>query len=243
MKFPDEPTVQAAVGPGMLLNSGRGSSFFKRRTTSMRKLVAPVLCAAMMLSLAAGTGCTAKASFQAGANEPKKEEAPPPPPPPAETPKETKPKLGGGISKMAFKLKGFQIELPGPVPFETGSDKLRPEADEILGIVHNFLQSRKDVTLLRVEGHTDDVGDDKANQTLSEKRALAVGRWLVAKGNDCKRLIAVGFGETKPVADNKTEEGKAQNRRTDFFIAAVNGKAVDGQPVDNGGKVAGDLCK
>lgn len=209
----------------------------------MRKLVAPVLCAAMMVALAAGTGCTAKASFQAGSNEPKPAE-PPPPPPAKEEPKKEEKKPGlAGISKMAFKLKGFQIELPGPVPFETGSDKLRPEADEILGIVHNFLQSRKDVTLLRIEGHTDDVGDDKANQTLSEKRAMAVGRWLVGKGDDCKRLIAVGFGETKPVADNKTEEGKAQNRRTDFFIAATNGKAVEGQPVDGGGKVAGDLCK
>jgi len=212
----------------------------------MRKLVAPVLCAAMMVTLAAGTGCTAKASFNAGSQQPEAKPAPPPPPPPAEKPKEEEKKPGlkrGSLNKMGFSLKGFQLVLPGPVPFETGSDKLRPEADEILQLVHDFLQQRKDVTLLRIEGHTDNVGDDKANQELSEKRAMAVGRWLVAKGNDCKRLIAVGFGETKPVADNATDDGKAQNRRTDFLMAAVNGKAVDKQPVDGGGKVAGDLCK
>jgi OOP family OmpA-OmpF porin len=208
----------------------------------MRKLVAPVLCATMMVAIAAGTGCTAKASFQAGANEPKQEAAPPPPPP-ATPPPEKKESGLGRLSKMAFKLKGFQIELPGPIVFETGTAKIKPESEEVLNIVHNFLQSRKDVTLLRVEGHTDDVGDDPKNQTLSEQRALAVAQWLVAKGNDCKRLLPVGFGETKPIADNKTEEGKAQNRRVDFLIAAIDGKAVEGKPVDGGGKPAGDPCK
>jgi OOP family OmpA-OmpF porin len=211
----------------------------------MRNLVAPVLCAAMLVAaVAAGTGCTAKASLSAGANEPKPPEAAPPPPPPPATPPPEEKKSGlGRLSKMAFKLKGFQLELPGSIVFETGTAKIKPESEEVLTIVHNFLQDRKDVTLLRIEGHTDDVGEDAKNQTLSEQRALAVGQWLVAKGNDCKRLLPVGFGETRPVADNKTEEGKAQNRRVDFLIAALNGKAVEGKPVDAGGKPAGDPCK
>ncbi|MCC6559453.1 MAG: OmpA family protein [Polyangiaceae bacterium] len=195
----------------------------------------------MMVAAAfAATGCTAKASIQAGANEPKKEAPPPPAAPEPAKPAEPahRPKM-----KMTFKLKGNQVALPGPVVFETGSDVLRPESDEVLSLVHDFLQQRKDVTTLRIEGHTDSDGDDKANQTLSEKRAMAVARWLVAKGDDCKRLLPVGFGETKPIADNTTPEGKAQNRRTDFIIAAVNGKAVDGAPIDGGGKNAGDPCK
>lgn len=208
----------------------------------MRNYVAPILCAAMMVaSFGVMLGCTAKASLNAGANEPKKEAPPPPPavtePAPAAEPTH-RPKM-----KMTFKLKGNQVELPGPVVFETGSDVLRPESDEVLGMVHEFLQSRKDVTTLRIEGHTDSDGDDKANQTLSEKRSMAVARYLVGKGDDCKRLLPVGFGETKPIADNSTADGKAQNRRTAFFIAALNGKAVDGAPVDAGGKVAGDPCK
>lgn len=205
----------------------------------MRKFVAPVVCAAMMIaSIAAGFGCTAKASLNAGTTEPKAE-PPPPPPEPAPAPTPThRPRL-----KLVLKLNGNQVSLPGPVVFETGSDVLRPESDEVLTLVHEFLQQRKDVTKLRIEGHTDSDGDDKANQTLSEKRAMAVARWLVAKGDDCKRLIGVGFGETKPIADNSTEEGKAQNRRTAFFIAEINGKAVDNLPLDGGGKSAGDPCK
>jgi OOP family OmpA-OmpF porin len=205
----------------------------------MRKFVASVVCAAMMVAtIAAGSGCTAKASLNAGANEPKKEEPPPPEPvKPAPAPTH-RPKM-----KMTFKLKGNQVDLPGPVVFETGSDVLRPESDEILTLVHDFLQQRKDVTKLRIEGHTDSDGDDKANQTLSEKRSMAVARWLVSKGDDCKRLIAVGFGETKPIADNSTADGKAQNRRTAFFIAELKSKAVDELPLDGGGKNAGDPCK
>jgi OOP family OmpA-OmpF porin len=203
----------------------------------MRNYVAPILCAALMVL---NIGCTAKASLNAGASEPKA--APPPPPPVAAEPAPEKPAHRPKM-KMTFKLKGNQVELPGPVVFETGSDVLRPESDEVLGMVHEFLQSRKDVTTLRIEGHTDSDGDDKANQTLSEKRSMAVARYLVSKGDDCKRLLPVGFGETKPIADNGTADGKAQNRRTAFFIAALNGKAVDGAPVDAGGKVAGDPCK
>ncbi|AUX43094.1 hypothetical protein SOCE26_045350 [Sorangium cellulosum] len=207
----------------------------------MRRYVASVLCAVMMVGAAAATaGCTASASFKSGGEA----KAPPPPPPapePAPEPKEEKkprPRF-----KMTFKLKGKEVQLPGPVVFETNSDRLLPESDEVLGIVDDFLKQRKDVTLLRIEGHTDSDGEDALNQTLSEKRAMSVARWLVAKGHDCKRFIAVGFGETKPVADNNTPDGKAQNRRTGFFIAAVNGKAADGEPVDGGGKVAGDACK
>jgi OmpA-OmpF porin, OOP family len=205
----------------------------------MRRYVAPVLCAVMMIGTAAVTaGCTASASLRAGA-----EPAPPPPPPPEKKPEPPPAKKPMPKFKLSFKLNGNKVDLPGPVVFETASDKLAPESDEVLGLVDQFLKERKDVTLLRVEGHTDSDGDDAANQTLSEKRALAVGRWLVAKGQDCKRIIPVGFGETKPVADNSTPDGKAQNRRTAFFIAALNGKAVDKAPVDGGGKVAGDLCK
>ena len=59
---------------------------------------------------------------------------------------------------------------------------------------------------------------------------------------DCNRLIAVGFGSTKPVADNSTPVGKAENRRIEFVMAGLRGKAISGMPLDGGGKVAGDLC-
>ena len=62
-------------------------------------------------------------------------------------------------------------------------------------------------------------------------------------GVDCKRLIAVGFGSAKPVADNSTPEGKAQNRRVSFFNAALRGRLIGGMPADGGGQIAGDLIE
>ena len=71
---------------------------------------------------------------------------------------------------------------------------------------------------LVVQGHTDDVGDDAANLTLSQARADAVAAYIIGRGVDADRLEAVGFGETDPVADNTTAEGRFQNRRIEFEI-------------------------
>ncbi len=69
---------------------------------------------------------------------------------------------------------------------------------------------------LSIEGHTDDLADDAINQKLSEKRAKACLDYLVKKGIDQKRLMSIGYGETIPVGDNKTKEGRQMNRRTEF---------------------------
>ena len=69
---------------------------------------------------------------------------------------------------------------------------------------------------VRIEGHTDSVGGAKQNLVLSKKRASAVRGWLVTKGVDEDRLEVEGLGETKPIADNKTDEGRAQNRRVEL---------------------------
>ena len=204
----------------------------------MRRYVAPVMCVAMVFGAAVPLiGCTAKASIGSVQEPPPPVVTPPPAATPAPEPEKPKRRI-----KMKFKMKGEQVELPGPVVFETGSDVLKPESDEVLNIVHEYLQESKDITLLRIEGHTDSDGKKEDNQKLSERRAMSVAKWLVAKGDDCKRLLPVGFGQDKPVADNATPEGKAQNRRTAFVNAARNGKAIGGFPIDGGGKTAGDPC-
>lgn len=207
----------------------------------MRKFVAPVLCAVMMAGTAVvGLGCTASASFET-AKSPEPPPPPPPatpPPPPAEAPPPKK--------TVNFQMENGALKLPGPVVFETGSDKLKPESDEVLQVVKDYLDAKPEVTLLRIEGHTDNEGTKDKNQTLSEKRSLAVARWLTAKGIDCKRLLPVGFGQMKPIAgtpDKQTETEKDQNRRTAFVNAALKGKAIGGMPVDGGGHPAGDACK
>src|SRR3954447_4693003 len=88
-----------------------------------------------------------------------------------------------------FRLDGNKLVLPGPVVYETGGDKIRPESDGALDYVKRYLDAKSYITLMRIEVHTDSSGSAAANQALSEKRAVAVARWLVGKGVDCKRLL------------------------------------------------------
>jgi OOP family OmpA-OmpF porin len=69
---------------------------------------------------------------------------------------------------------------------------------------------------LVVAGHTDNVGSDAVNVSLSRQRAEAVIAWLTAKGVDRSRLVAAGFGSKKPLAENDSEDGRAKNRRVDL---------------------------
>lgn len=142
-----------------------------------------------------------------------------------------------------FEMDGGKLKLPGPIAFEAGSDKLTAESEDALWLIADFLEAKPFITMLRIECHTDNTGKADANQALSEKRALAVARWLVAHKVDCKRLIAVGFGDSKPVESNATPAGKAANRRVEARPAAMRGKLIGGLPADGGGKNAGDVCE
>jgi OOP family OmpA-OmpF porin len=136
-----------------------------------------------------------------------------------------------------------RLVLPGPVVFETGTDKLSPASDSVLVAVRDFMQAKPDITLVRIEGHTDSDGAEAFSQRLTEARAMATAKWLTAKGIDCRRLVPVGFGSTKPLAPNDTPANKAMNRRIEFAPAALRGRPIGGLPADGGGKIAGDPCK
>jgi OOP family OmpA-OmpF porin len=166
--------------------------------------------------------------------------APPPPPPVVAAPEPTP--TPEPESTPPEPPKPEPLKLPGPVVFATGSDRLSPESEPALQQVAAYMAQQKEVTLLRIEGHTDNLGLKAKNQKLSEARALSVAAWLVKSGVDCKRIVPVGFGDTKPIVDNVDEDGRAQNRRTVFINAVVDGKAVGGN-TDGGGNVAGDPCK
>jgi len=101
------------------------------------------------------------------------------------------------------------------IHFETGKAAILPDSESILGEIVKMLQQNPDVKL-SVEGHTDNVGSAASNQTLSEKRAQAVVAWLTSHGVEGSRLRAKGWGQTKPVADNASEDGRAKNRRVDL---------------------------
>lgn len=101
------------------------------------------------------------------------------------------------------------------IHFDTGKAAILPDSENILGEIVKLLQQNADLKL-RVEGHTDNQGSAAANQALSEKRAQAVVAWLTAHGIPAARLSAKGLGQTKPLADNGAEGGRAQNRRVEL---------------------------
>jgi OOP family OmpA-OmpF porin len=107
--------------------------------------------------------------------------------------------------------------LRGTATFEIGSAALSADAGGLLDEAIAILQENS-FTVLTVEGHTDDVGSEEDNLALSEARAQAVVDYLIAGGIDAARLSAVGFGESRPIADNGTADGRSQNRRIQFVV-------------------------
>lgn len=140
----------------------------------------------------------------------------------------------------SFTLDGNALTLPSEIIFATGAATLDETASSAaLWYLVDYLEAKSYISTLRIEGHSSDAGA----QTLTEQRALAVATWLVAHGVACDRLVAVGFGDNKPVADNRTAEGKSQNRRIRVINAALRGRAIGGMPLDGGGQDAGAVCK
>jgi outer membrane protein OmpA-like peptidoglycan-associated protein len=101
------------------------------------------------------------------------------------------------------------------INFDTGKATIKPESKPIIVQIVEMLKANAGLAV-SVEGHTDNVGNPKSNKTLSDERAKTVVAAIVAQGIDAKRLSALGHGQDKPVADNKTEEGRAKNRRVEL---------------------------
>ncbi len=110
--------------------------------------------------------------------------------------------------------------------FATGKTQILPQSEQALDELSDFLRDNPTVTI-RITGHTDNVGSDKANLILSEGRANAVRNEIVKRGISAERIEAEGKGETEPIADNATEEGRAQNRRVEFTIIATGGEMIE----------------
>jgi outer membrane protein OmpA-like peptidoglycan-associated protein len=120
---------------------------------------------------------------------------------------------GGGSLYDALAADG-RVATQG-ILFDTGSDRIRPESTPTLKEIGGMLEQHADLKLT-IEGHTDNVGQAAANQTLSEKRAAAVVAHLVQQGIGASRLEAKGYGDTQPAASNDTPEGRQQNRRVEL---------------------------
>jgi outer membrane protein OmpA-like peptidoglycan-associated protein len=111
-----------------------------------------------------------------------------------------------------------QIKITEEIKFKTDSAELLPESDGVLIEVRDTLDAHPGIRRVRVEGHTDAIGDPGYNRELSQRRAEAVSTWLVAHGVDKSRLQSVGVGEARPIDTNATEAGRHNNRRVEFHI-------------------------
>ncbi len=121
------------------------------------------------------------------------------------------------IPQWEFNIDGDVItgNLRGGATFAFGSAELTPELRALLDTAAGII-TRNPTLALTVEGHTDSIGSNAFNQGLSEARAQAAVDYLVTLGVPAERLVAVGYGETRPIADNGTDEGRARNRRVEF---------------------------
>lgn len=103
------------------------------------------------------------------------------------------------------------------VLFDFDKTAVKPDGAKILDRLVEFLKENPD-RKVELEGHTDWIGTDKYNQGLSERRAASVKNYVVKKGVDPSRIATRGFGESKPIADNKTRAGRAKNRRVEVKV-------------------------
>ena len=122
------------------------------------------------------------------------------------------------IGKIQEESRGTVITLSGSVWFKSGQSILMPGAQTKLDEVADAIKaSHRKVT---IEGHTDSRGKESANQQLAEARAQSVLTYLVSRGVPAEDVKAVGVGASRPVADNKTPEGRANNRRVEIILGA-----------------------
>lgn len=131
--------------------------------------------------------------------------------------------LGAGtveiqLAKTRVAVGAKDIKILEKVMFETGSGVIKDESFALLDEIATTLIATPKIKRVEVQGHTDDRGRDEANQKLSQERADAVVAYLVGKGVEESRLIAKGYGEAKPIEDNKSSKGRAANRRVEFKI-------------------------
>jgi OmpA-OmpF porin, OOP family len=123
-----------------------------------------------------------------------------------------------------------EIVINRQVQFHFGQSNLAqtvdPVSDDLLAEVRDAMVKHPEIELIEVQGHTDNVGPEEYNQTLSEARAEAVRAWLVTRGIPKERLVAKGYGSKTPVASNDSDQGRQENRRVQFII--VQKKTGDG---------------
>jgi OOP family OmpA-OmpF porin len=175
-----------------------------------------ILCCALVL-VAAGPslGCSGVTTFR-GAEPISIAGTPPPPPAPA----------------ARVEVRNNEIVIHEKVQFDFDKATIKPVSHGLLDEVADVIQKNPQIKRIEVQGHASSEGSADHNQKLSDARASAVMTYLLSKAIANDRLTSKGYGVTKPIADNATEEGREQNRRVQFVILAqdVTEKKVEIDP-------------
>ena len=129
---------------------------------------------------------------------------------------------GVSVTRTGPNGENITLNMPGNVTFATDSSDLNPAFFDVLNSVGKVLK-QFDKTVVEVAGHTDSTGSEQYNQALSERRAATVAQYLEAKGVATQRILTAGMGETRPVADNGTPEGRQANRRVEITMVPLTG--------------------
>jgi outer membrane protein OmpA-like peptidoglycan-associated protein len=132
------------------------------------------------------------------------------------------PENNGCPKKQLVKITDDKLEILESVYFKTDKAEIQPRSFPLLDNVVAVLKTHP-LLKIQVEGHTDSQGKPEYNKQLSQRRAESVVAYLVKKGITADRLIPMGFGQEQPIADNKTAEGRAQNRRVVFSVLGDDG--------------------
>lgn len=121
------------------------------------------------------------------------------------------------LNMQTAEIKEGEAFVINDINYATNSADIAEESKMILDAFAGYLQ-RNPSFEIEISGHTDNIGDDKANLALSAERAFEVMNYLASKGVNGKRMTYKGYGETKPIGDNATDEGRSKNRRTEFVV-------------------------
>lgn len=129
---------------------------------------------------------------------------------------------GTGIGVTRVSQDRILLNFPADLTFDFNRDSVKsqfvPSLRDVAGVLREY-----DQTTIDVLGHADSVGRDDYNQDLSERRAMNVSSVLIQNGVIRQRVIATGFGESRPIADNSSDSGRARNRRVEVMISAFQG--------------------
>ncbi|MCK6507976.1 OmpA family protein [Myxococcota bacterium] len=144
-------------------------------------------------------------------------------------PEKADPRRSDGCPARVF-IAAKEIVITDKIFFQTNKSTIKPESFALLDELVAILVKHPEVKKVEIAGHTDSQGNDASNLKLSDGRANAVMKYFTDKGIDAARLVAKGYGETQPLADNATEDGRGTNRRVEFRILEQEERVIEMRP-------------